>query len=183
MVDTPLVARSSAERVGLIFGRHGETARQWDWPMLVGEWGAYGHHPATLLAARDVVRLFEQLRCGDTYWAFEEKLPDAPCFRAVQRPYPERVPGQLDSYHYDPQTGVFECAWSEDPAVEAPAVIYLPGWLDSTRVELLPSADGFQRERRDRHPGGSWLVVPTTGRAGQRLLRVIGRGEGGQARR
>ena len=42
-----------------------------EWPMLVGEWGAYGRQPGTLTAARAISGIFEKLLCSDTYWAYD----------------------------------------------------------------------------------------------------------------
>jgi len=175
VVDTARIASASAERVELIFSRHAETAQRWDWPMLVGEWGAYGMQPGTLSSARDVVRIYERLLCSDTYWAYEPTIEMADCFPAIWRPYPERVAGRLESYHYDPQNWSFECTWLEDPAIPYPSVIYLPGWLgydgtdhDSRKPALIP--DG--KYQIEAHAGGIWLHIPPAGQAGKRTLKV-----------
>lgn len=175
VVDTARMASASAERVELIFSRHAETARRWDWPMLVGEWGAYGMLPGTLAVARDVVRLFERNLCSDTYWAYEPRIETADCFPALWRPYPERVAGRLENYHYDPKSWSFECTWLEDAAITAPSVIYLPGWLgfdgtshDSRKPSLSPEGE----YQIDAQAGGVWLHIPPTGQAVTRTLTV-----------
>jgi hypothetical protein len=143
---------------GLIFPPR-ETARRWEWPMLVGEWGAYGKHTGTLAAARDVVRLFERLLCSDTYWAYEPEIENTDCFPALWRPYPERVAGALESYHYDPKSWSFECSWLKTPPYRP--IIYLPGYLgfDGTdharRLILTPAG-----EQVDAQAGGLWLHIP-----------------------
>ena len=175
VVDTSRVASASAARVELIFSRHAETARRWDWPMLVGEWGAYGLMPGTLPAARDVVGVFERLLCSDTYWAYEPGIESANSFPALWRPYPERVAGKLESYHYDPQEWSFECTWQEDPAITAPSIIYLPGWLGfdgtdhSSRKLAITPAGEYQIESQ---AGGIWLRIPPTGQSVKRVLKI-----------
>ena len=175
VVDTSRVASACSARVDLIFSRHAETARRWDWPMLVGEWGAYGKMPGTLPAARDVVGVFERLLCSDTYWAYEPEIESANSFPALWRPYPERIAGRLESYRYDPQGWSFECTWQEDPAITAPSIIYLPGWLgfdgtdhSSRKLALTPAGD-YQIESQ---AGGIWLRIPPSGQAVKRVLKI-----------
>ncbi|HFE53715.1 MAG TPA: hypothetical protein ENK07_09730, partial [Bacteroidetes bacterium] len=93
VTDTPDVTRPCDERVRLIFERHAETARRLGMPMFVGEWGAYGFHAGAEEAAWKVVHVFEQLRCSETYWAYEKNLEQTSYFPALWRPFPERVPG------------------------------------------------------------------------------------------
>jgi hypothetical protein len=121
------------------------------------------------------VRVFERLLCSDTYWAYEPAIEMADSFPAIWRPYPERVAGRLESYHYDPKSWSFECTWLEDPALNIPSVIYLPGWLgydgtdhDSRKPVLTPGGE-YQIEA---HAGGIWLHIPPTGQAGKRTLKV-----------
>jgi len=174
VVDTPSIAEADPGRVALIFGRHNETAQRLDMPMLVGEWGAYGRNPNTLPATWDVVRQFEKLLCSDTYWAYEPGIETFPCFQALKRPYPQRVSGTLDSYRYDPRTGVFECAWTEGDGMTAPSEFYLPDWFlfDRDKVELTLAAGGF--EVKETHPdsGNLILTVPPAGQACARRLVI-----------
>lgn len=172
VVDTPLVAQASAERVGVIFNRHGETARKWGSPMLVGEWGAYGFTKGTFPAAHQVVRLFENLLCSETYWAYQKNLETVAYFHAIHRPYPERVAGRLKKYGYDPDQKLFECAWQEDPSQVSPSIIYLPNWLANLSIRLDPSGNGFEENSSNTDPGGVWVTIPPSGKAIQRRLQV-----------
>jgi len=204
VVDTPNNADASPERVRLIFTRHAETARKHGWPMLVGEWGAYGFMPGTLPAARQVVAVFESCLCSDTYWAYEKGLENggqhAACFPAISRPYPERVAGTLERYAFHPETGLFECAWQEDPSIAAPTVIYLPAWFafDPARLTCEPAespalkpsvapaspvqAPPANQNEAALQPGGVWLFFPPTGEARSRLCTIrVNQDSGGQA--
>jgi endoglycosylceramidase len=146
VTDTAYLAQASSERIGLIFQRHGETAARINMPMLVGEWGAYDRLPDTLPAAWTVVHEFEKLLCSETHWAYFKGIEDTDCFPAVQRPYPERVAGKLLSYHYDPTSCIFTCAWEEDPNLTTSSRIYLPDWygFEPKMVNLTPPGMGFQ---------------------------------------
>lgn len=172
VVDTPDIATASPERVELIFRRHGETARRLGMPMLVGEWGAYGRNPGTLPAAWHVTHQFEKLLCSETYWAYEPGIEHFPCCRAVQRPYPERVAGTLQSYHYDPETGVFACAWQEDGKITAPSRIYLPDWFEVNEVKLQPTANDAKTVKTSPNSGSRYLEIPPTREACTRTLVV-----------
>ncbi|MFN2110558.1 MAG: cellulase family glycosylhydrolase [Anaerolineae bacterium] len=166
VVDTPDIAAASPERVELIFRRHGATAHHLGMPMLVGEWGAYGRNPGTLPAAWHVVHQFEKLLCSDTYWAYEPGIEHFPCFQAIQRPYPERVAGTLQSYHYDPESGVFTCTWEEDGQITVPSRIYLPEWFtfDAANLTLAPAGNGA-------------TLSPTSPASANRHLDILPTGE------
>jgi endoglycosylceramidase len=176
VVDTPSISQADPGRVALIFARHGETAQRLGMPVLVGEWGAYGRHPNTLPAAWHVVRQFEKLLCSDTYWACEPGIEHFPCFRALQRPYPERVAGTLQDYHYDPQRGAFECTWAEDGQIAAPSRFYLPDWFsfDPHKVELAPTANGFAVAATSPGSRNVYLEIPPAGEACMRHLKIGG---------
>jgi endoglycosylceramidase len=174
VVDTPGIADASSERVELIFRRHGETAQRLSMPLLVGEWGAYGRNPDTLPAAWHVVRQFEKLLCGETYWAYERGIEDVPCFPAIQRPYPERVAGTLEGYHYDPETATLEVTWREDGQVAAPSRIYLPGRFagGDVRLDLTPKGLGATVAATSERSGSCYVGIPPLGEACHRHLVV-----------
>jgi len=177
VVDTPDIADASPERVELIFRRHGETARHLGMPMLIGEWGAYGCHPGTLSAGWHVVHQFEKLVCSETYWAYEPGIEHFPCFQMLQRPYPERVAGTLESYHYNPESGVFTCTWHEDGEITAPSRIYLPDWVtfDDDSLKLAPVADSIKIVETSSNSGNRYLEIPSTGEQCLRKLVIIKR--------
>lgn len=146
VTDTADLHSACPERVELIFKRHAETSRRLGMPMLVGEWGAYSSQPETLKPAWQVVSLFEALLCSETYWAYIPDIERTPSFPAVQRPYPQRISGNLVQYHYDPDQGRYYGRWQETGSNPEPSWIYLPGWikLDRSGVELAPEGSGFQ---------------------------------------
>ena len=86
VTDTGSLDLISNERVALIFRRHGALARRWRLPMLVGEWGAYYGNPAAAAAARFTTGQFEELGCGDIYWAYRRELAQSPLLDSLARP-------------------------------------------------------------------------------------------------
>jgi len=53
--------------------------------MLVGEWGAYYEDGRAADAARFVIRQFDALGCGDTYWDYSRALAASPLLPALRR--------------------------------------------------------------------------------------------------
>lgn len=86
VTDTPQSSLGSSNtRIELIFNRHAQKARELKMPLLIGEWGAYYEDPNAAEAAKFVVRQFDKLQCGDTYWDYQRKLKDSPLLPALRR--------------------------------------------------------------------------------------------------
>lgn len=85
VVDTGAQDLDSRARVALIFRRHDEFARKYQLPMLVGEWGAFQSDTAAAEAARHTVQLFDELACGDTFWAYRRGFGNSPLLAALTR--------------------------------------------------------------------------------------------------
>jgi len=175
VVDTADIASGSKERVKLIFSRHGETARRLNMPMIVGEWGAYGGAGSDVVPeAWFVVRQFEKLLCGDTYWLFGRNLYTSPYLKALQRPIPQRIAGTLLAYHADPEHGTFTCTWKEDPSVVAPTCIYIPDWAyhGQDRINLTPRGSVLEVTPAAKGSKSIFVVIPPTGKQIERHLTV-----------
>ncbi|MBN2308063.1 MAG: cellulase family glycosylhydrolase [Candidatus Hydrogenedentes bacterium] len=174
VVDTPDVANANSDRIRLIFQRHGETGRRLNMPVLVGEWGAYGHARGVLPTAWVVVGEFEKLLFSDTYWLYSTDLAEADCFPALCRAIPVRIGGTLLAYRNNPETGAFTCSWKEDPAVTAPTRIYLPGRVFSgpDAVRLTPEGAPFEVEPAADGSASACLVIPPTGEPVERSLSI-----------
>ena len=175
VVDTGDIASASEERVELIFSRHGETARRLDMPMIVGEWGAYGRAGTDVVpAAWFVVRQFEKLLCGDTYWLFRRNLDTSPYLQALQRPIPQRIAGTLLAYHADPEAATFTCRWKEDPAVVAPSRVYIPEWAyhGQDRINLTPRGTVFELTPPAEGSKSVSVLIPPMGKPVERQLTV-----------
>jgi len=172
VTDTKFVASPCSERIKLIFERHGETAKRLNMPMLVGEWGAYGLRTETLPAAQEVVRLFEKLLCSDTYWDYSKNIFQTDHFKALNRPYPQRVSGALKEYSFDPDTGLFTCIWIEEKALISPTFIYIPAWLkvDLENISLSPVAKGFELTKVSETSESSELIIQPSEEKGLREL-------------
>jgi len=170
VTDTADVANASPERFEFIFRRHGETAARLRMPVLVGEWGAYDRHPGTLVPAQHVIRQFEQMLFSETYWTYLPETEHIPCFQAISRPYPVSVSGRLLRYHYEPFDGSFSCVWLEDPAIDAPSIVYLPEWFsfDSQALQLDPVSDVSPQSSGS----GCYLKITPTGTTATRQLTI-----------
>ncbi len=142
--------------------------------MLVGEWGAYGLNPGTLPAARQVVRLFEKLLCSDTYWDYGKKVFQTGHFKALNRPYPQRISGALKEYRFEPATGLFTCIWVEDKNLDSSTIIYIPEWLkvDSENINLLPVARGFELAKVSETSESTLLMIIPSKDGGEHKLTL-----------
>lgn len=176
VVDTPDLASASPARIELIFSRHGETAKGLNMPMLVGEWGAYGGiGPEILPAARPVIEQFEKLLCSEVYWMYGRNIETCGYREILQRPIPLRVSGTLISYSSKPGDDgvIFSAAWKEDPAVNAPSVVYVPAkYAQDTVIKLDPPGEGFQSEPAGSDDGSAYLKIPSSGTPGSRSLLI-----------
>jgi endoglycosylceramidase len=174
VTDTPDIASPSNPRVEFILTRHGETGKRLGMPVLVGEWGAYGGSAGAQPAAEFVVRQFEKLLCGETYWAYSKDLAKTAAFRALQRAYPMAVAGTLLEYRADASNRKFTCAWREDPKITAPTRIYFPEKFQITkdRVNVTPPGEGFNLEPVREGSHNTYLVIRPTGKAVERRLSV-----------
>ena len=90
MVDTGSQDLNNHDRIELIFHRHGEFARKYSLPMLVGEWGAFHPEEQAVSVALFTVKQFDALACGDTFWAYRRSLATSPLLPALAR-HPARL--------------------------------------------------------------------------------------------
>jgi hypothetical protein len=141
-------------------------------PMLLGEWGAF--EGDAVPAARLIGRMLEESLSSDTFWVYKKGVENAPYFRMIQRPYPSAVPGTMVRYGLDPETGIFECVWKEQPHATQPSRFYVPAlWYSAgCEVELEPTGKGYRFEQvgADEHNG--YLSVVPTGQAIERRLTI-----------
>lgn len=172
VTDTKDISEANAGRVQFIFNRHVETALRLNMPMLVGEWGAYGFAKNTLSPAQIVVEQFEKSGSSDTYWAYETGIEKTDHFRALKRPYPERISGVLLSRRFNPAVGLFECSWEETPQITAPTRIYIPDWYSFSQknIKILPSGGETEVQLAIKNSRNRFLVIPPTGRKLKRSL-------------
>lgn len=171
VVDTPDVGQGSADRVSLIFNRHGESAERLGMPMIVGEWGAYGNNTQSETAAHHIARLFEELLCGDTYWDYHKNIEEATYWKALQRPIPQRISGTLHAYHFDPEAITFTCSWKEDRESTASNVFYIPDYFGASPT-IKMSGDYELRPTGSEGSANQYLVVPPSRESGLRSVAV-----------
>ena len=174
VTDTKAVSLASPERVELIFTRHKETSEKLNMPILVGEWGAYYRHSSVLPVARQVVKQFENLLCSDMYWDYWKGLEHSDFFKAIKRPYPEKISGNIKSYKFDSDTGVFKLVWEEDPEIKVPSQIYIPDWylFDIDDVKITSIDKGFNIRPVMEGSKSNYILINQTGKKGLRTLTL-----------
>jgi endoglycosylceramidase len=173
VVDTKEVENPSYERVEFIFDRINESGKRMNMPVLIGEWGAlHGQSPKMVETAQHLVNLFEGYNFSNTYWAYYNGIENSPYFKkAIIRPYPVCVAGQLVEYDYNFETGEFTCTWTEDENITAPTIIYVPNLrnLSENDVVTSPQAEQIVFEYCDASSSGKLFVSPP-GKNGTRKL-------------
>jgi len=188
IVDTEANDLWSPVRVAVIFDRHEETRRRHGWPMLVGEWGAFwedkdaGRGCGTKEQADQLRRIFETFGCGDTFWCYPDSglaHQNIDGFRysdALVRGVPVAVSGRLDSYRWEPETGVFTCEWEDDGTL-AESRFWVPGWVTDVQVESEGNSGSNAAWRVEMTSPGSHLYVTDTCIPGRWRIRVGTRSE------
>jgi len=173
VVDTDRAHDPSPFRLETIFANIAAHTEGLAMPVLSGEWGAFYGNDRCRDAARMMVAHFEAHAMGDLYWDFHEGVEDTAYFEMIRRPYPVAVAGALAGWRLDPETGVFECSWREDPAVGAPTRIYVcDQWFgEGHEVTLEPEGAGYQHVRFVPDSVAGHLVIEPTGEAVTRTLR------------
>ncbi len=173
VTDMPQVDQANEKRIEFIFGRHGQKRDELDMPMLVGEWGAYGHSKA-LNAARVVVKQFERLLCSDTFWDHDKDMDERHYFPALQRPYPQNISGSLLSYYFDNESNIFECIWQEDASIKSPSRLYVPNGrqLSESQIILSPEKSQFSIKPVQENSANIVIEVGPCGSNMQRQLKV-----------
>jgi endoglycosylceramidase len=171
VTDTAEVATAADARVGLIFARHAETARRLAMPMLVGEWGAYYGNANARPAAEFICRQFEQIGCGDLYWAMEPDLGKQAMFPAFCRPYPMVIAGTLRNYRANPADLTFTFAWREQKSVQGETRVFLPKAYTGRKITVTPAGSPFKIEPAGAE-GNGCIVIPSLGRPEERACRL-----------
>lgn len=105
VVDTDHYEIYNQDRVDLIFATHHKVQKRLNIPTLIGEWGAFTHHPATVNLTKALIRIFERYLWSNTYWCYSSDFKEMPYIQALNRAYPQITGGQLIDYHYDYDTG------------------------------------------------------------------------------
>jgi endoglycosylceramidase len=173
VVDTKEVENPSYERVEYIFENIEKGGKRMNMPVMVGEWGAFhGKSLKMIETARHLVDLFEDYQFSNSYWAYYHDIADYPYFqKAIIRPYPQYIPGNLIEYDYDFESGLFTCLWEESGNSKAPAEIYVPNLkeLSQNDIAISPPAEQIAFEYYVNGQGGKIIISPV----GESLKRSL----------
>ncbi|NLG23961.1 MAG: glycoside hydrolase family 5 protein [Clostridiales bacterium] len=163
VVDTEALALASDNRADVIFEAHRAAQRALDAPVLVGEWGAFGHEPAVVGHARHLMDLFDGWQWSNTYWCYHERFDAVPALSVLRRAYPRAVAGEILSMRTD-EGGNFTLTWRDDAGCGAPTEIHLHA---APRAVELDGAHAIE---------GSLLRIPPAG--GERTVKIRFKPEG-----
>lgn len=145
MVDTPAYSNASNERVDHIFNEHKRTQERLAVPVLVGEWGGfYDDQNSKYSHLIHLLDTFDSNKWSNTYWCFWQGIESSAIMNIISRPYPQAVPGVIDSYKFDRENNVFVLKFTVEDNTKASAVIYLPKKPESV------SADGKYKIKEEK---------------------------------
>jgi endoglycosylceramidase len=174
VTDTKEIGSASDDRVGFIFNRIKENEERLQMPTIIGEWGAYhGKDPGLIPVSRFAVKELNRHLFSDTFWAYYKGIENEPFFKEITKPYPVRTSGELKSYQFHVETGIFRCSWEEDPGVDSPTIIYLPDITEilNEDIDLRPSADQLIIDEIEGSKAG-YLTIAPTGKSLKRSVRL-----------
>ncbi len=158
--------------------------RQWEVPILVGEFGIEMEREDAPEYIHDLYSVFDEMKLSGTIW--EASMSDAlwngrvknvmyadgsirPNAMAVNRPYPRAVTGMIREFGYDPGDKSFHLEYKEDPKAEVATEIYLPRAVYGN--DPLVSVSGAE-DGHDFNPAKRTLTVYRAKRAGVINIRV-----------
>lgn len=101
VVDTEHYEIYNQDRVDFIFATHRKVQQRLNTPALVGEWGAFTDHSATVPLTKQLIKIFERYLWSNTYWCYTSSFKEMPYAKPLNRAYPQVTGGQLVSYDYD----------------------------------------------------------------------------------
>jgi endoglycosylceramidase len=136
-------------KIGL--SNHVEIGSAWNAPVLVTE---YGISPIIKRAHEYINELYavlDELCLSGTFWeasmsttlwnmentsVFEPDGSIRGSAYALDRPYPRKVAGIIESFSFDPETRRFKLTWAESGSINLPSEIYLPIRLYGYKPEI-----------------------------------------------
>ena len=126
MVDTPAYKYASDSRVTAIFDVHRQTQLRLGVPCLIGEWGSRADGDGWYPHFRTLLKQFDGYKWSNTYWCYYDGiLQEDFVDKLLTRPHPKAVCGEIVSYAYDEENGVFTLTWKQDKKCKAPTVVYI----------------------------------------------------------
>lgn len=157
LVDTEAYKFASQARVDYLFDLCHRTAIRLDMPMLVGEWGAFhGRDSSYVHQTRSILQKFDTFKCGQTFWARYQGMEEDPYFNELIRPAPLAVSGDIQSYSYHPEEGVFRCTWTEGTGAKQAASEFILPTVSDVRdidIHLSPASSAYALYERQNAPG------------------------------
>ena len=135
MVDTPAYKYANNSRVGMIFDKHREAQLRLGVPCLVGEWGAQSEGTGWYPHMRYLMAKFDEYKWSNTYWCYFNGIMEKDFITMLTRPRPKAVTGEIISYKYDFENGIFTLTYKQDKKYTVPTVIYVDRDFESMECD------------------------------------------------
>lgn len=159
VTDTKDIALAQPERVEFIFDRIKEKGDELGMPIWLGEWGAYhGNGDGIVSVAQYAISLIENNLFSNAYWAYYPGMENHKYSqKALLRPYPYCVSGELLNYHYDYSAQKLVMEWKESESNFSPTIVYVP-WLSNVSSEILSDQFSVTTEKIENSDAG-WIII------------------------
>ncbi len=130
MVDTPAYNYASNSRVWSIYEEKKRTQDEWNVPIIVGEWGAFGPRESNrwLKHIKFLLSKFDENQWSQTYFTFFPWLSMNNEYdnliKTLIRPVPQAVCGEIQNYKHDRENNLFILEFVQDKEFDVPTIIY-----------------------------------------------------------
>jgi endoglycosylceramidase len=161
VTDTKDIALAQPERVQFIFDRIKEKGDELGMPIWLGEWGAYhGNEEGIVSVAQYAISLIEKNLFSNAYWSYYLDLENHKYSqKALLRPYPYCVNGELINYYYDYSARKLIVEWKESQDNDSPTIVYVP-LLSNVNSEIISDQTSVTTEKIKNSNSGYIIIQP-----------------------
>lgn len=159
VVDTDNYHLYSKENVSRIFAQKRESQLELNLPVIVGEWGNFPSGNYTNGLIEHMTGILERYLWSSTYHQYCLGMEKDPNYASLERGYPMRIAGSLQSYHYDYQKRKFAICWEAEAG--GAVVVYFPDVTNIAPKDIVltgaakVSVEGFEGAQ-----GGLIVIIP-----------------------
>nr|AGS50304.1 hypothetical protein [uncultured bacterium Ele45G2]AIF26554.1 hypothetical protein [uncultured bacterium fosmid pJB45G2] len=158
VVDTDKYDEYSKENVTNVFAQKRASQLELQLPVIVGEWGNFPSGDYTDGLIRHMTGILEEYLWSSTYHQYVDGMENDQNYRSLERGYPVRIAGSLNSYHYDYEKKKLTAKW--EAKKNGKTIIYMPDLSAIRKSELSVSmkSEAAIKPIKDA-PGGFVSIV------------------------
>ncbi|MBB6634606.1 cellulase family glycosylhydrolase [Cohnella thailandensis] len=159
VVDTDRYEDYSKDNVTRVFARKRASQLELGLPVIVGEWGNFPSGEYTNELIEHMTEILENYHWASTYHQYVTGMELDPNYRSLERGYPVKVSGELQSYHYDYKKKKLTAKWTANK--NGKTILYFPDLSDVWKQEVNVSAKAeISIDPIEGASGGFVIIVP-----------------------